>query len=594
MIKTVLGILVLLLPFLLISRFKDKKVGFVYILSFLIAFHSILAIITQAFRIFTYQIVMIVSILSLVIVLFKSDVIKLFKDIKSIRIDWVLVLVTVILFIHLFSVHYNYSGKVIMFEGGKRVTKDVVNMKYRYPYVSDEWYAISLAKYSIASRSLPFSNPLSENTELLNFEFPFHSLIAEQFLLLDLDPLEDYTKITIFSGLLVCILVYVFLRISWVDRFPAGIASLSILYITNGANLPGIWNLMPFIIGSIFLLLFFIFFTLDIRPMILFTLVFTLLFYPPLMVFCFAALVSKLMRGKKLSRERNKQFIYYLLFAALVGVVVSLALIFEKLSFIDFIKHILSRIFYSPLTPGSIPGYYMLKIVPWYVVILSFFGLLYNMKRRMWSIYLLVLGLVYWLIYSFAMFRFIIEYQRVVFVTSILFIIFSGFGLHYITRYLINKKIIRRKIILNCILLGVILLFFIFYFGYTSREHWKDLVLVNQRTGAMMRPAAPANNYLHPDDLKLFEGIKEKNFLSIPWKGTVIGVATDNYPVETKEGTISNNPGLYNRYFIKASCDKKQFNINKYGIDYVYIEKTDCPDWDLIGISSEGLYLYKV
>ena len=43
-IGVIIGLILLLSPFLLMTRFKDKKLGFAYILSFLLAFHLFLAI----------------------------------------------------------------------------------------------------------------------------------------------------------------------------------------------------------------------------------------------------------------------------------------------------------------------------------------------------------------------------------------------------------------------------------------------------------------------------------------------------------------------------------------------------------------------
>ena len=105
-------------------------------------------------------------------------------------------------------------------------------------------------------------------------------------------------------------------------------------------------------------------------------------------------------------------------------------------------------------------------------------------------------------------------------------------------------------------------------------------------------PAAPANNYLHPDDLYLFKDIKQKRFIAPPWKGLVIGVATNNYPLETKSSTLTISILKFSEFF-SADCKNKTKLADKYKISYVYSGKFDCPDFKLIGNSREGLYLYR-
>jgi len=109
-----------------------------------------------------------------------------------------------------------------------------------------------------------------------------------------------------------------------------------------------------------------------------------------------------------------------------------------------------------------------------------------------------------------------------------------------------------------------------------------------------MVPKAPANDYLTPDDVRIFGNISGQKFLSLPWKGTVIGVATGNFPAVTKGGTLSVGSEITAYDFINAGCAAKTKIAEEYGVGYVYMPAFDCPGYEPVDRSSEGFVLYKV
>ena len=227
MIKTVVGIILLLIPFLLVAQFKDKRKGFFYIMSLLLVSIFLISFITQVFGIFKYWLVLLVFAVADIIILIKADFKLPFelKDFKKTTLLFALFfsIMLVIIFLHLYSVHYNYTGTISTIEE----LKEVSNMKYPYPYFSDEWVLASLMQYSIDSGKLPLINPLWHNIPFPNFSFPVHTFSAGFFLLLDLNPIKDFAILSLLSGILICILVYFILRFNNAGIYASLIASLS-------------------------------------------------------------------------------------------------------------------------------------------------------------------------------------------------------------------------------------------------------------------------------------------------------------------------------------------------------------------------------
>ena len=598
MLKLLVGIFLLSLPFILIRRFKNKRKGFFFVLFLVISFHLFLALITQFFGVFQYSLILGANLVFVAVCLLLAGLprnacsyaLQGLQKLKLKKIDLIFLIVIVISFLCLYSVHYDYTGKINIAPDLR--FRDVENMSYPYPYFSDEWYAVSFIKYSINSGKLPLVNPLADNTPFPNLEISFHSFSAEIFLFLGLDPLKQYTLVTIFVNLLIISLIYFFLRINKVNKFSAAISSLFALYITNGANLPGIWNLLPLSLGILSLLIGFCFISLKEKKMAVFSSLLVFLFYPPFLPFYFLGLIVFLFCSSSGKKEIIK------LFGAGLSIVLLASLLLSFFAWKIFtnwskvLEHLRSNVFYTSFTPGAFPQFTFYYVVPILVILLTVLAIPFLFKKKKWLLFQIIAGLLFWLYYSFSTQRVIVDYERVVFYTTILLIISSGFGLQRLIDYIKKETEKTAHSGINYVQIGVIFIFFILSFFYTQNTGWTHLTLTEQKTGIKYMPAAPANNYLTEEDLKIFKDIKGKRFLSIPWKGTVIGVATGNYPVATKSGTISIN---YKRYqaFMEANCQEKLEMVKKWNIDYVYSHEFGCKEFEQITKSKEGLVLYK-
>ncbi|MBT7706744.1 hypothetical protein HN747_04830 [archaeon] len=467
------------------------------------------------------------------------------------------------------------------------------NIKYPYPYFSDEWYAIAFVKQSITNHVLPFKNPFYPESSFVNLEFISHSFISEITLLLRLDPVLDYTKLTIGFNMLIILLIYLFLRFIAITPGIAGISALLTLFITNGANLPGIWNLIPLTTGLIMLLISLCYFESKNLKMITLSSFLTLIFYPPLFVFIAPAFVCFVIKNRNdLEEKPAKIFLKYLLVILTAALLVSLTFLFVSREIVEIVKYIFSKLFYTSFTGIATPRFSFWHVVPWAVLPLAGYGLVINYKKqkRWWLKSMLVVGSLYWIAYSIASYRVIIDFERVIFATAIILIIFSGIGLQRLADLALENEFVVEYKIVRWLEVISFLLIFSLSFVYTYRDQWQELTLYHPELKGIFLPAAPANEYLTQDDLRIFENIKEDTFLSPPWKGTVIGVATNNLPRCAKPGTITISPNSF-KEFTESDCDGKDKIAQS--VRYFYVPKMDCKNFILKDKSKEGLFLYE-
>ena len=592
MLKTAVGLILFFSPFLLLYTSRNKITAFFTIVAGVIGTNLLIATTTQFFHVFDYTTVLLCHLLIFLFVLSRLDPHSLprkFKFEKS-NFDGYLLFVILIALIDLYAIHYHYTGKYTLATTQQYL--DIKNMRYPYPYFVDEWNAIAAIKYSIESKSLPLLS--SFQVSFINYEFAFHSLLSEIMVLLNLNPVTQYTLLTIATGTLIVILIYGLQRITQISAPIAAISSLSMLYVTSGANLPGLWTLMPVTLGIISILLNLFFLETKDTRFIMLTAFLTLIFYPPLFPFLALSLIVFLCRASTMANEMKMNMIKnYFLLALGAGLLLMGIYVLSLGSVKEMIAHITTKLFYPTFTPEAIPRFILYYIIPIPILVFAAIAGVFQFKENLRIILLTVLGLGYWIVYSFLTTRIIIEYGRVVYFTSVLMMILSGSGMQFCLQSLTKINFMGQNMLLKYgppVLLGLFLISTPFY---THSDRWQHLKLYNYTTKEYYLPAAPANQYLQPDDLKFFQYKRHQRFLSLPWKGTVIGTATDNYPLCTKSGTISFNKDMYCQ-FMQADCQGKYRMASNLVIQYVYSHPFTSPYYTFIDQSKEGLTLYKV
>ncbi len=604
MLYSIWGFILIIVPFFAIFFYSSLREGFIKVFSFVFTFNLALSIITQIFHIFNLPVIIgshIAFILILYIFVYfrtkkSQDTLQKSSSLlkNGFKNNWILLIGLFIIFAQLFSVHYLYTGPVQTIRGEKVVSKS----NYFFPFVSDEWVTISEIKYSLENNSLPIVNPLDHNIPITNLLFAFPSLLTEIFLITGLNPLTHYWIASILFGLFLCFSVYLLLRAYNLNSKISVMTILFIPYITNSGNMLALWSLLPFTLGTILLIWQLLAQRYNYNLYAIIFAILALIIYPPMVVFVIPALFIYLYLSLK---ERKKNILKFIIPVSIIFIVFLLFfyLFFNKagLDIIGIMKGYIIR----PNLDIGIISYPIWHIIPVIVIIFAILGIYQSIKNKYYQLLtVFVVGILYWILYLFLNKVIIIEYPRVVFITSIFLIIFAGQGINLIVNLLVKnnnpkKNAKNKKSFLNVLLILVMVTIIFLIPSYSSRSHWKKLTLKIKDESGKVRviiPASPINRYINNDDLRLFENIHNENFISPPWKGLVIGAATGNFPFESKPSTIANK--IFSYYdFMNLNCEDKRSTAKQFYLSYIYSDDFSCPSFEKIGSSFEDLHLYK-
>ncbi len=593
-----IGILLLLAPFFLVLIFPNKRQGFLTIASGVGMFHLLLGLIAGTLGIFTYGVIFLVNLVTASIVLYVTyKYLVRTYSLQKIRVDirqyirehgsmymsryWFIALVCLFLIGGLLSIHFYYTGPADIGGSLVQLSKD----SYAYPFYSDEWVGASLVNYSIDSGKLPLVNPLYKNQPFTNFLFLAHVLIAEMMLLFGLNAFTGYVFLAVGNTTLLCLAVYFGLRFLSVGRSVAILSSVFPILITNSGNLPSTWSLLPYSVSLMFLCWSIVGYIARNRVAHYLNLLIALLLYPPMIVF--VAPILCVSSWQKISNRRM-----LLIVCGIIAVLGSLAL---------WVGH--GYIIRNPLDEGR--TYYALwNVMPFFVLFFIAVGCIETYRRELYILMApIIVGIFFWILYTFISKVIIIEPARIVVITSVLLMFVAGLGLHLFAGFIVREVVTHP---IHTLLFKIVsIVFLAFWMLHLSRFGlWHKLKLVIQYQGQTMYliPAPPVTRYLNPDDIKLFApytGVATstefgagKIFIAPPWKGLVVGTITGNYPLESKSSTITNRFLVYDA-FMKADCIEKNKLVKKFKIDLVYSSRFDCEGFDLLGSSSEHLYLFR-
>ncbi len=320
-------------------------------------------------------------------------------------------------------------------------------------------------------------NPLDANKSFPNPLVVFYSLTAILFFIFGINPLTGWALFALINGLIVCILIYLISRKLGAGLFASCIAMLSVPLITNGTNAPGIWFFVPFI-GSITVVLAGILLTLNKKTLLsMLAYAFSLMLYPPMILFVVPAIVGSILHN---THSRTKIFLAGL--GALICGSGLISIFLSQQYGWNQAFHLLTSWIIRQNLDGGIPLLSIWYIIPIPLPIIAAIGIIISAKNKIDVLLLpLFVGLVMWVVYAYIPQTFIIDYSRVVVITSILLMPFIGLGTDKLF-FLLSKLYSYTGSQLDSRLVMTIKLIIIFFFlilasKYPSSNNWSKLVL---------------------------------------------------------------------------------------------------------------------
>lgn len=519
------------------------------------------------------------------------DVLEVLPGLELKR-NW-LVLLGPVLFVGIaaFSVlvqpHFSYKGYLIDSVG---VTY-VENEKILTPYFSDEWASVAFVDQALTTRSLPTSHPFMEKTLYVSYLTPYFMLLASFFSTLGINPLQHFAYAPLFIGMLLVFVAYICARSFGASRVASSIAALSVPFITNSANLAGIWYAIPAHVG---LLVFVLTLSLQ-RSSVAWRIagyVLSVFLYPPLLAFVVPVAMCT---------EERKTMLRVI---GLIGGVSIVAILIGALAPATTVVRAFKGAFELVVRPlglefaGDIALYPPYIVLP-FVAIIGFLFIVPTLwsKQRLAACAILI-GLVGWIVYSIVAVTVVIDVQRVVFITAFLICVVASLGYDIILEW------VKKTVAFNPTALAWALLVLVFSHvavNYSADESWRKFKLhtPNKGEGTFLIPSPPASKYLIEEDLALLRrydvvaSSSPRRFVTTPWKGLVLGAATRHIPLHTKASIMGTSHLPYEK-IATASCSQLEEYRIKNDIDFAYVPKlATCPNIIPVATSTEGFVLYE-
>ena len=556
---------------------------------FILSFHFVTAFILQLLGSFSYTALLITHIVLFAIVIWQQKWVRFNKVSYWKNFDWMLVGVGLIVGLYLYFVHYNYTGIISTIT--PPFYREVQNFSYPFPYYADEWYAIALVKDTFETQNLPTRQPLVRtHGGFVNLELAFHTTLGSMMHLVSSDPLYSYVPFSLLVNITLVVLLYLVSRTLGASRTASGIGSMLALYVTTGANLPGLWYLIPINLGLVSMFVSILLLLEQQQKLFFFGFFTTLVLYPPLIVFLAPTYFGYLLQRSNSKHMMIHRVIQFTTLIVTAAGIISLFFISNGKSICDLFPYVVNKILYASFTQNALPQYGFFSIVPVSLAVLSGIGAV-----RLWIhttyryLFLPILvGFGYWMVYAHTLQRFIIEYERLIFGVTMLLVVLASLGV----QTLVDKVKLHKNHEVY-IAITTIFIYGIFSLSYTARTNWQYLTLKDFSINQELKPSAPANDYLSEAEISLFSKYSRKKFLSLPWKGTVIGTATKAYPVTIKPGTISFNDRLFYEFW-EGNCTLKEKIVRDRDIAIVYVPPMECGNFVSDGFSSEGLGVYRL